>query len=260
MKCLECPATKPPEAKPTIICNSCQTSIVVPTSKFANGLRSTGLATTKLLDTTTSGARKQFQVLSSRPASFQCSFCLGNVPSPPWVCSACQQSNLASAVTCSQCSGPQTLTKPAQKLNQDGWPVGADEKEYVTCPTCQKKSPIPTSAFVASLSATSTGIGVGLKKMFYSITDEPYVICGFCNALVALKDVSAPGPHSPSESEAKNSLSENVIGECSVCQHTLERDMIRQSVNRTVSQLTPQPHASKPEAPLGGSEVAPQAA
>lgn len=240
MKCLECVFIKPAEAKPTIICNSCQTSIVVPTSKIANGLRSTGLATSKLLDTTTSGARKQFQVLSSRPASFQCPFCLGNVPSPPWVCSTCQQSNLASAVNCSQCTASQTLSKPSQKFNQEGWPVEADEKEYVTCPTCQKKAPIPTSGLVASLSATSSSVGVGLKKMYYSMTDEPYVVCGFCNTLTALKDVSAPGPHSPSAaSESKTEGS--VIGECTVCQHTLERYMIRQSVNRTVSQLTPQP-------------------
>jgi len=259
MKCLECPATKPAEAKPTIICNSCQTSIVVPTSKIANGFRSTGLATSKLLDTTTSGARKQFQVLSSRPASFQCPFCLGNVTSPPWVCGTCQQSNLAAAVTCSQCTAPQSITKPVQKYNNEGWPVEADEKEYVTCPTCQKKSPIPTSALVASISATSSGIGVGLKKMFYSITDEPYVICAFCNSLSALKDVSAPGPHGqslageakgpPSEGITREFNAESVIGECSVCHHTLERDMIRQSVNRTVSQLTPQPRASPPPSP-----------
>ena len=175
--CQVCNAPKPKVIHaPSVVCSSCHTATVVPTSNATKHLSEAATSTKKFAVSTTTAAKEQIKYLSSAPETFHCSHCnsLLAVPTGPWACQTCTAENAEDAVKCRQCG---------QKKSE----------QKAICGVCRQSTVIPTTNFFDGLKATTRDLAKSSSKVYLDVSGKSYVTCARCGQHIPLTAPAAPG-------------------------------------------------------------------
>ena len=177
MVCAVCHAPKPKQVNPpAVVCSSCHSSTIVPSSNAGKALSEAATSTKKFAVSTTSAAKEQIKYLSSAPETFHCSHCnsLLAVPTGPWACQTCTAENAEDAVKCKQCG---------QKKSE----------QKAICGVCRQSTVIPTTNFFDGLKSTTRDLAKSGSKVYLDVAGKSYVTCSRCGTHVQLTAPAAPG-------------------------------------------------------------------
>ena len=172
-----CHAPKPKQVNPpSVVCSSCHTATVVPSSNAGKALSEAATSTKKFAVSTTTAAKEQIKYLSSAPETFHCSHCnsLLAVPTGPWACQTCTAENAEAAAKCKQCG---------QKKSE----------QKAICGVCRQSTVIPTTNFFDGLKSTTRDLAKSGSKVYLDVAGKSYVTCSRCGSHVQLTAPPAAG-------------------------------------------------------------------